>query len=91
MWMYEVHCTNGVKLQAYKHIDTREYLHLAPDGCAYFFESPNDYVPIRVLEALKVVFYWLPALGGVDAEQLAESRAAIDRIQNPSYTWGCVR
>ena len=32
MWMFEVRLLDGTPLQAYKHIDSRRYLHLAPDG-----------------------------------------------------------
>jgi hypothetical protein len=43
MWMFEVRLSNGTKLQAYKHIDTRRYLHLATDGRAFVFQSPDHY------------------------------------------------
>jgi hypothetical protein len=32
MWMFEVRLSDGTPLHAYKHIDTRRYLHLASDG-----------------------------------------------------------
>jgi hypothetical protein len=37
MWMYEVELENGVVLHAYKHWETRRYLHLDPAGRAYVY------------------------------------------------------
>ena len=51
MWMFEVRLTDGRLLQAYKHIDTRRYLHLGPDGSAFVYESRSRYraVPLGKL------------------------------------------
>jgi hypothetical protein len=38
LWIFEVELTDGTPLQAYKHVDTRGYVHLAPDGAAFVFE-----------------------------------------------------
>jgi hypothetical protein len=52
MWMFEVRLSNGAPLHAYKHIDTRRYLHLIPGGAAFTFESPNRYRRVPVLHLL---------------------------------------
>ena len=43
MWMFEVRLASDVLLQAYKHIDTRHYLHLDPSGVTYLYEPPDRY------------------------------------------------
>ena len=45
-----------------KHIDTRGYVHLAADGGAYFYESPDRYVPIPTYRLFAAVFRDLPRL-----------------------------
>jgi hypothetical protein len=37
MWMFEAELENGVELHAYKHWDTRRYLHLDQGGRAYVY------------------------------------------------------
>lgn len=37
MWMFEAELENGVVLHAYKHWETRRYLHLDPAGRAYVY------------------------------------------------------
>lgn len=58
MWMFEVELATGMRLQAYKHIDTRRYLHLGPDGEAFAFVPRERYRPVvlsqLVAEALSV-------------------------------------
>jgi hypothetical protein len=39
MAMFEVELETGVRLCAYKHIDTRRYVHLDPDGNAFQYVS----------------------------------------------------
>jgi hypothetical protein len=80
MWMFEVELSDGTKLQAYKHIDTRGYVHLAADGRAFYFSAPDRYVPIAVRDAFRAVFAGLPRLGGVTKEQLTVTWAALDRL-----------
>ena len=43
MWMFEVDLANGTPLQAYKHVDTRRYLHLDPHGAAFVYQPPDHY------------------------------------------------
>lgn len=52
MWMFEVELSDGRLLQAYKHIDTRRYVHLDDHGAAFMYLSPNRYVSVPTAEAL---------------------------------------
>jgi hypothetical protein len=56
MWMYEVDCGPGDHLQAYKHIDSRRYLHLDGHGNTYAYCGPERYRRVPVLDALTSVF-----------------------------------
>jgi hypothetical protein len=47
MWMFDVELANGRFLQAYKHIDTRRYVHLDGDCGAFVFEPPDRYAASR--------------------------------------------
>jgi hypothetical protein len=78
MWMFEVVLTNGTSLQAYKHIDTRRYVHLAPDGKAFVYEPPDRYRRIPTVDVLAAVFAPLPGLAGVSERQVHASWAAVE-------------
>ncbi|HEV7804787.1 MAG TPA: hypothetical protein VGO80_03145 [Solirubrobacteraceae bacterium] len=52
MWMFEVELEDGRRVQAYKHIDTRGYLHLDAECNAFVYESPDRYRSIDVAELL---------------------------------------
>jgi hypothetical protein len=80
MWMFEVALTDGTKLQAYKHIDTRCYIHLASDGRAFVYEEPDRYRRFPAAEVLAAVFTPLPGLAGVTEAQIDASWAAVDRL-----------
>lgn len=43
MWMFEIELDNGMPLQAYKHWETRRYLHLGPQAEAFVFVEPKRY------------------------------------------------
>ncbi len=47
---------DGRSLHAYKHIETRRYLHLDADGAAFVFENPDRYRSIPLAEAIAAVF-----------------------------------
>ena len=81
MWMFEVTLTNGTKLQAYKHVDTRCYIHLAPDGEAFVNEEPDNYRSVPAADVLTAVFRPLPGLAGVTEEQIDASWAAVERVE----------
>jgi hypothetical protein len=79
MWMHEVVLSDGTSLHAYKHIDTRCYVHLAADGSAWCHEPSGRYVPRPAWEIFSAVFRSLPRLG-VTAGQILDSQAAVDRL-----------
>jgi hypothetical protein len=81
MWMFEVELTNGTPLQAYKHADTRRYVHLAPDGRAFVFEPPDSYRSVPTADVLAAVFAPLPGLAGVTDEQIDASWAAVEAAE----------
>jgi hypothetical protein len=81
MWMYEVTLADGRKVQAYKHVDTRGYVHLASDGEAFVYESRHRYRSMPVADVLAAVFEGLPGLDGVTDEQVARSQAAVERLE----------
>jgi hypothetical protein len=81
MWMYEVELNNGVLLQAYKHIDTRRYAHLAADGTAFVFESPGRYRCFPAADLFAAVFASLPRLSLVGEAQIRASRCAVERLR----------
>jgi hypothetical protein len=81
MWMFEVELSNGMSLQAYKHVDTRRYIHLAADGTAFVFESPNWYRRVPAAVVLAAVFAPLDkGLYGVTDRQIEASWAAVERL-----------
>jgi hypothetical protein len=81
MWMFEVELSDGTPLQAYKHYDTRGYVHLAPDGEAFVFEPPNSYRSFPLADVLAAVFAPLPGLAGVTGEQVTASWAVVERLR----------
>jgi hypothetical protein len=80
MWMFEVELSDGRSLQAYKHRDTRCYVHLAAAGQTYFYDPPDRYVPIPAWRIFTAVFRMLPQLGGVTEGQILDSRNAVDSL-----------
>jgi hypothetical protein len=82
MWMFEVALEDGRSLQAYKHIDTRRYVHLDPDGEALVYVDRGRYRPHPIAEVLAAVFAPLAIdVYGVSREQLARSWAAVERSE----------
>jgi hypothetical protein len=57
MWMFEVELANATRLQAYKHIDTRRYLHLAADGRAFLYFPDSRYREISPHQAIDLAFH----------------------------------
>lgn len=55
MWMFEVALDDGSRVQAYKHRETRGYLHLDENGGAFVFGRDRRYheiAPRRLLDAV---------------------------------------
>lgn len=42
MWMFEVELESGLRLHAYKHVETRRYLHLDKEGRAFVYIWPEE-------------------------------------------------
>jgi len=59
MWMFEVTLSDESDLHAYKHIETRRYLHLDSKGRAFAYEEADRYRQIAVLDLAALV---LPGL-----------------------------
>lgn len=73
MWMFEVRLSTGARLHAYKHIDTRRYIHLDPTGKAFFYTLRGRYCRTDAAVVLAEIFAPLVGLVGVTARQLANS------------------
>jgi hypothetical protein len=56
MWMFEVELADGRKVHAYKHIITRDYLHLTHDGRAFVFRPEHSYREVDLEEAVAGLF-----------------------------------
>lgn len=81
MWMFEVTLEDGRRLQAYKHIDTRRYVHLDAECQALVYVERGRYRPHSVADVLAAVFAPLiRGLPGVTDDQVARSFAAVDRL-----------
>lgn len=52
MWMFAVELADGRMLQAYKHVETRRYVHLDGRGRAFAYASPDRYRAVPVATAL---------------------------------------
>jgi hypothetical protein len=67
MWMFEVELESGLRLHAYKHIDTRKYLHLDKEGRAFVYiwpekirddDEPGSYREVNSRRLLDLVLEW---------------------------------
>lgn len=56
MWMHEIRLVDGSRLDAYKHVTTRRYLHLAPDGAAFAWRFDSTYRRIALAAAIVAAF-----------------------------------
>jgi hypothetical protein len=52
MWMFEVVLEGGKLLQAFKHIETRCYLHLSSDGGAFAYQGADRYLAVPRAKAI---------------------------------------
>lgn len=80
MWMCEIELKHGVRVHAYKHITTREHLHLGVDGRAFAYVPCHRYREIDRRQALDIVFdTWEEVASGPDDRDriaLKEARRA---------------
>jgi hypothetical protein len=82
MWMHEVQLSDGRTVHAYKHIDTRRYIHLDEDGNAFVYTESGRYRPMPAARVLAAVLMPLtPDLCGVTPGQIAVSWEAVDRLE----------
>jgi len=84
MWMFEVELSDGSSLHAYKHADTREYLHLDAESAAFEYRSPGRYERVLAADALTAVFAPLPGLAGVTPAYIAAAWGAVARLAGRS-------
>ena len=54
MWMHEIVLDTGERVHAYKHIDTRRYIHLSDTGKTYAYVDKERYTPIPGVEAAEL-------------------------------------
>jgi hypothetical protein len=78
MWMHEVGTPAGQRLHAYKHIDTRRYVHLDREGNAFVYVGEHRYRKIDLALALEPALRTWEHLGASPRE-LAAGRVAIER------------
>ena len=77
MWMFEVELASGERLQAYKHIDTRRYLHLGAGRGAFLYAGAAGYRWVPLADALELCLYpWWERLGA-SLEETTAAWAAI--------------
>jgi len=57
MWMHEVELADGTSVHAYKHIETRRYLHLGEDHRAFVYTDDDSY---REVESRRLVDLVMP-------------------------------
>jgi len=56
MWMFEVRLADGSRLHAYKHVTTRRYLHLTPDGRAFDYCGDCGYEEVDLASSIVSTF-----------------------------------
>lgn len=94
MWRCESELEDGVRVHAYKHITTREHLHLGEDGRAFEYISPCRFREIDRRHAIDLVFdTWDELAAGPDdkdrvalirARQAAGPRPGARRRRRPT-------
>jgi hypothetical protein len=57
MWMGELALADGARVQAYKHVATRRYLHLAGDGRAFLYAGHDRYRAVDLDAAVINAFF----------------------------------
>lgn len=87
MWMFAVKLSTGAVLQAYKHTDTRGYLHLDASGGAYTYcEADDRYRSIELSSVVAAVLrplWHLSYLPSGEAEMCWAEVERISRAESP--------
>ena len=55
MWMHRTQL-DGQPIEVYRHVITRQWLHLAHNGTAYWWSERTGYQPLPIDEAIEIVF-----------------------------------
>ena len=56
MWMYELRLDDGTRVDAYKHVTTRRYLHLSVAGLALRYGVEGRYLGVDLASAITTAF-----------------------------------
>lgn len=81
MWMHEVVTPAGGRLHAYKHVDTRRYVHLDVEGRAFLYVNEGRYRPVALATALDLALRpWWEQLDA-SPEDVAAAVSAIERAR----------
>ena len=81
MWMFEVELVDdGTRLNAYKHVATRRYLHLDGTGRTFHYDESGGYQEVAAPIAIARVFVGWERSSPTD-EDAAALRAAIRRAR----------
>ena len=81
MWMGAIRLDDDRLVHAYKHCDTRCYLHLGEDGTAFEYRGYSDlpYSPVPLGITLREVFCLCRELGRPEEAALRANEALIER------------
>lgn len=77
MWMFELRLSDGTRMDVYKHVTTRRYLHLSADGAAFRLCAPAGYRPSDVCTEIAGAF-----VGWESGEPTRESIAALNALMS---------
>lgn len=82
MWMYELRLDDGTRVDAYKHVTTRRYLHLSLTGAALRYSVDGRYLGVGLPSAIATAFEgWQTAGPGPrEVEHLAAAVASARRL-----------
>jgi hypothetical protein len=82
MWMYELRLDDGTRVDAYKHVTTRRYLHLSAAGLALQYGLEGRYLGVDLASAITTAFegWHRAAPGQRDVRLLAAAVASARRV-----------
>src|SRR4051812_48028900 len=82
MWMYELRLDDGTRVDAFKHVATRRYLHLSATGWALRYAVDGRYFSVDLASAITTAFEgWQCAEPGPrDMKLLAAAVASSRRV-----------
>ena len=82
MWMYELRLEDGTRVDAYKHVVTRRYLHLSGTGSALRYGVEGHYLGVDLASAITTTFESWQRAGPSprDVQLLATAVASAGRL-----------